>query len=83
MSDTKTPDVVVTRGFMGLLYMQVCAHKDVPHDVVQDEANRQNPAGTENGWFLIVEDGEHGNSPDQWPVACKDDPDRFHYMLVC
>ena len=26
-------NVIVTRPFLGICFMQVCAHKDVPHDV--------------------------------------------------
>lgn len=79
-------DVVVTRPWVGLLHMQVCAHKDVAHDVIESEANRQNPAGTTGGWFLVVEGSEHFDPEKDakaLPVACADDSDRLHYMLVC
>ena len=85
MTDTKTPDVVVTQPFAGLCHMQVCAHKDVPTDVVEAEANRQNMAGTTGGWFIMIPGSEHVGEDDgnMLPVVCGDDPDRLHYMLVC
>lgn len=79
--DTRQPDVVVTRPFIGLLYMQVCAHKDVPPPVAEDAANRENPSGTSGGWHIITE--QNAETDEQKPVACVNDPDRLHYLLVC
>lgn len=72
-------DVIVTRAVLGICHMQVCAHKTVPHDAVEREANRENPAGTEHGWRLLLDDA----AENQRPVVCETHPDRLHYMLVC
>jgi hypothetical protein len=84
MSDPKealTEDVVVTRPFVGLLYMQVCAYGEVPPERVQERANELNPAGTSNGWFVITEDST--DHPGQGPVPCEQDRARLHWMLNC
>lgn len=69
--------VIVTRPMIGICHMQVCADKGVSEEEVLREANRQNPSGTMNGWSRIERDGSMA------PVACADDPNRMHYMIVC
>lgn len=78
-----TEDVVVTKPFIGLLYMQVCAYGEVPPQRVEDRANALNPSGTSTGWHIIVVDEPEEDGPSKAPVRCADDPARVHYLLNC
>jgi hypothetical protein len=74
--------VVVTRMFSGICHMQVCAHKDATDEEILAVCNRENPAGTSNGWASVVkEDSEFWQGVA--PVQCADDPNRMHYMVAC
>lgn len=74
--------VIVTRPMVGICHMQVCAHKDATDDEILAVCNRQNPAGTTNGWSSIVrEESEFWG--DMRPVQCQDDPERVHYIVAC
>lgn len=69
--------VIVTRPIIGICHMQVCACNDASEAEILEVANRDNPAGTSQGWTSIERDGV------QAPVPCKDEPDRTHYLLAC
>lgn len=69
--------VTTVAAIIGLCHMRVCAAKDVPEDEVIAYCNRDNPAGTTNGWIHIERDGKLA------PVECAEDPSRVHYMVVC
>jgi hypothetical protein len=69
--------VEVTKPFMGICYMQVCAVNDATEEEILKVANRQNPAGTTLGWAYIMR-GDRFN-----PVPCDDNPGRTHYILAC
>ena len=74
------PDVIVTRPIVGLCHMQVCVKNGTPDEEILQVANRDNLAGTENGWCEIVRDGE----PQDLPCQCEKFPtERTHYLLVC
>lgn len=74
--------VVVTRPIVGICHMQVCAHKDATDDEILAVCNRENRAGTSNGWAHVCkEDGEFWKGVA--PVQCQDDPNRIHYMVAC
>ena len=81
--------VEVTISMIGLTLMQVCAIKDATDEEILQIANSENPAGTTNGWTLVIREN---NKPDYWeddtfeqakPVQCEDHPDRMHFILVC
>jgi hypothetical protein len=73
--------VVVTSPWMGLIAMQVCALKDATDEEILKVCNRDNPAGTTNGWCTVVrKDEEH---PERKPVLCADDPERMHFIVLC
>jgi hypothetical protein len=76
-------DVVVTKPFIGLLYMQVCAYGEVPPDRVEERANALNPSGISNGWHIILADDPDDDGPPKTPVPCADYPARLHYLLSC
>jgi hypothetical protein len=71
-------DVVVTKHFIGLLYMQACVLKTLTDEQILEAANKLNPCGTSKGWCYVVRDKEELN-----PVQCLDHPDRQHLILGC
>ena len=73
--------VIVTNPMIGLIHMQVCAVKDATDEEMLEVANKENPAGTSNGWGIVLRgSAEHEN---QRPVQCDSHPDRLHFILVC
>ena len=84
---TDESDVIVTRAFMesnwgiyALAFMQVCAHCEVPPEIVERRANELNPSGVSHAW-KITSVGPH--DADISPKQCESDPARIHYMLSC
>lgn len=74
--------VLVMRAMIGICHMQVCAHKDATDEEILDTCNRENPAGTSNGWATVCkEDSEFWGKVA--PIQCEDHPDRIHYMVGC
>lgn len=81
--------VVITRAMMSskdwgvfaLAYMQVCAEADASDEEILETCNRENPAGTSNGWTTVVRDNE--KEPDLNPKVCSDHSDRLHLLVVC
>jgi len=73
--------VEVTNPFMGICYMQVCAASDASDEEILEVANRENPAGTTNGWGKVAHEDEEDERLH--PVQCTDDKDRTHFILIC
>ena len=69
--------VVVTRQFVGICHMQVCAASDASDEEILSVANTENPSGTDLGWTRVVRSGDGGQVP------CADDSGRVHLLLVC
>lgn len=78
----KLTPVVTIRG---VIDMQVCVPKDWSDDRVVDFANRENPAGTDYGWY-ITRAGDRALNGDPERTTCQAD-DRssayVHIMLHC
>jgi hypothetical protein len=78
--------VVVSRPFMGLCGMQVCACKDATNEEILEVANAKNPSGTTLGWnYVVREVKEESLFKDKraLPVQCDDYPDRLHFIVLC
>ncbi len=82
--------VVVTRPMIGIYAMQVCAVKDATSEEILEVCNQENPAGTTDGWGIVVRDisqvilkDEDYDGKNQLPVPCKDDPERMHFIVYC
>jgi hypothetical protein len=78
--------VVVTRAFIGICGMQVCACKDATDEEILSVCNSENPSGTSNGWSQVVRQAEEGSlfqTEKSLPVQCADDPGRLHFMVLC
>ncbi len=79
------PRVEVSRCFVGLINMQVCAVADATDDEILEVCNRENPCGTTNGWAKVVRepDGEFGEPAEAAPVPCEDHEGRVHFLVSC
>jgi len=73
--------VVVSIPFAGICYMQVCAEADATDEEILEVANRENPAGTENGWMEVAR--ENDEDTRKRPVPCADYPGRKHFIVIC
>lgn len=79
--------VIVTNPMVGICHMQVCAVSDATDEEILSVCNRQNASGTSNGWSSVIR--EDAPSSETWPtekmkpVACKDYPDRRHFLVAC
>lgn len=74
-----TERVVVTRAFVGIATMQVCAAKDAADEEILAVCNATNLAGTEQGWVRVCRTPDDGPAP----VPCADDPERTHFIVAC
>lgn len=74
--------VIITRRFLGICHMQVCASLDATDAEILDKCNSDNPCGTAGGWSLVCR-----ADTEFWkgiaPVPCEDDPTRIHYVVAC
>lgn len=77
--------IEVTKCMVGICHMQVCAHKDATDDEILEVCNRENPAGTSNGWSGVHREADPEDSFWKLPgaVQCADDPDRLHILVSC
>lgn len=84
-STTALPRVTVSRQFVNLLAMQVCAVNDATDEEILHVANRDNYCGTSNGWCKVIRtpDGDIGEPPEAGPVPCNDHDGRTHFLVSC
>jgi len=76
--------VVITRDFVGVCHMQVCAIADATDEEILEVCNHNNPSGTSNGWSKVHrKEGEKFLGVDIGPVKCNDNPGRIHYLVAC
>lgn len=83
---TELPRVIVTKPFVGLAGMQVCAVDDASDEEILALCNSENPAGTATGWGAVIRDpvqGDPWRTEDVEPVACADNPGRSHFIVLC
>jgi len=78
-TSTDQKRVIITRGVLGPCHMQVCAAKDTTDEEILEACNRENPAGTQNGWVRVVRTGD----PTKLPSRCVRYSDRLHFLVVC
>lgn len=79
MEDKK---VIITRTWVGIFGMQVCVVMDAADEEILEICNKENPAGTKNGWVRIIRAGDD-QFPDTFPVPCEKYPDRQHLIVIC
>lgn len=82
-----TDRVVVNKLWTGLTSMEVCAVNDATDKEILQVCNRDNPAGTTNGWTVVVrgdnELKEHRLAETAKPVPCADHEGRTHFIVLC
>lgn len=66
----------------GVLDMQVCVPADWTDEQVRDFANRENVAGTTNGW-VIRREGDEKLAGCKERVQCSEHKGCVHIMLDC
>lgn len=88
--ETGSERVTVSRCFFNIFTMQVCAVNDATDAEILEVCNRENRAGTTNGWATVLraeqidQSGESlGREPNKAPIACADDPSRTHFLVLC
>ncbi len=78
--------VIVTRQFVNICTMQVCAVSDATDDEILAVCNRENTSGTSMGWSEVLRVADEDNmfkGSNKLPVACADDPTRLHFLVLC
>jgi hypothetical protein len=74
--------VVVTKCMMGIFAMQACAQHDASDEEILEVCNRENFAGTSQGWCRVVREPDE-DYPNTAPVVCEKDPSRLHFVIYC
>lgn len=80
-TDVGLPRVIVTRPFVGICHMQVCAVADATDDEILDVCNRENLCGTERGWTDVKRSAAEGARFA--PAVCREHPTRLHLLVSC
>lgn len=78
--------VVVSKCMIGVYGMQVCAEPDATDEEILHVCNTENPAGTTNGWGIVVRENnleENNMGENCAPVQCEDDECRLHFLVLC
>jgi hypothetical protein len=77
--------IVVTRPFVGILYMQVCAVNDASDEEILEVCNRENPSGTTAGWGRVIRTLKDTceDNKGALPAICSEDKNRTHFLVVC
>lgn len=76
--------VIVTKAFVGLIHMQVCAVKDASDEEIIDVCNADNLCGTTGGWGPVCRNTEPEDIFGQtMPVQCEQEEDRMHFLVSC
>ncbi len=76
--------VVVTKGWVGIYHMQVCAVEDATDEEILETCNTENPSGTTHGWSIVIrQDEEWLGSKSCAPISCEDYNGRKHFLVAC
>ena len=77
--------VLITKSFLGLCSMQVCAEKDATDEEILEVCNRENPSGTQNGWCDVRREvlDDSVRTAATLPVPCDKYPERLHFLVLC
>lgn len=77
--------IVITRRMMGICGMQVCAEADTTDEEILEFCNRENEAGTTNGWTTVIRTGNEFEmtNDESKPVKCDEHPERLHFLVYC
>lgn len=78
--------VVVTKPFVNVCTMQVCAVSDATDEEILATCNRENPSGTSVGWSEVVRVADEASifkGANKLPVRCGENSDRTHFLVLC
>ena len=78
--------VIITKEFVGIFFMAVCAVDEATNEEILEKCNRENPSGTTAGWSSVVralEPGDESITEEHLPQACAEYPDRTHFLVGC
>lgn len=79
--------VLITKATNGLGGMNVCAVDAATDEEILEVCNRENRAGTDNGWIEVVRDDARDTHCREGeslaPSACASYPGRTHYTILC
>ena len=75
--------VVVTKPIIGIYAMQVCAEKDATDEEILLVCNRDNVAGTIDGWTRVFREVDEHHKENLLPVQCDDYSERMHFIVFC
>lgn len=76
-----TGRVIVTKEFVGICHMQVCAVANATDKEILEICNQENPSGTSLGWCNVIR--EDKETPQKNPVICDKNPKRRHFLINC
>lgn len=77
--------IVVTRPFIGICGMQICAVNDVTDEEILEVCNRENPAGISNGWSEVIREVKKDDmfrTKASLPGPCDDNSERTHFFNI-
>jgi hypothetical protein len=86
MTEEVLDRVVITKAMVGICFMQVCALAEATDEEILALCNRENPAGTTNGWASVVRALEEEPTlitDAHLPVVCGEYPERRHFLVAC
>jgi len=77
--------VILTKSFVNIFTMQVCAVSDATDKEILDECNLGNPSGTSGGWSSVIRESDErlGREKNNVPMPCDDHAGRIHFLVVC
>jgi hypothetical protein len=75
--------VEVTKFFVGITTMQVCAESDVTDEEILEVRNIENPSETTGGWSFVIRKKDKSWPKQCAPVPCRDHEGRIHFLVSC
>ena|SRR3990172_6866517 len=85
-TERPTERVVISKMFVSLLFMQVCAVPDATDEEILELCNRKNVCGTSAGWSYVVRakrDDDYWITDNHLPKPCEQFAPRLHFLVGC
>jgi hypothetical protein len=74
--------VEMTKAWVGVLHMQVCAVDVATDEEILAVCNRDNPLHGTSRWKRVVRGDDPNDPPVGFPGPCDDHPGRTHLLVV-
>jgi len=65
----------------GLVFMSVCASKEMTREEIERRANEESPTGLNHGWS--ISEDKTFKTGESMPCDCEADKTRQHWLLSC